>query len=112
QSNNTNPLLPVFTAALNHVAELVEPSTNEPARTFTTTLKILKADGFPKELLGAELALAVQAPDHARVSGAWEDQQWAVCRDGQEVWIEAVTKKFGLLGLPNVPPFGSAPDGA
>jgi hypothetical protein len=111
QTNDTNPLLPVLTAALNQVAALVEPATNEPLRTFTTTLKILKADGLPKELPGSQLALALQAPDHARVAGAWDNQEWVVCRDGQEVWIDAVTKKFGLLGSPEIPPFASDPEG-
>jgi hypothetical protein len=111
QTSDTNPLSPVFTAALNQVAALVEPATNEPPRTFTTTLKILKADGLPKELSGSQLALAIQAPDHVRVAGALDDQQWVVCRDGQEVWINAVTKKFGLLGSPDIRPFASAPDG-
>ncbi|MGO8699014.1 MAG: C45 family autoproteolytic acyltransferase/hydolase [Limisphaerales bacterium] len=107
----TNQLLPVFTAALNQVAALVEPATNEPPRTFTTTLKILQADGLPKELLGSQLELALQTPDHVRVAGAWEGQQGVICRDGQEIWINAVTKKFGLLGLPGIPPFASGPDG-
>jgi isopenicillin-N N-acyltransferase-like protein len=111
QTSDTNPLSPVFTAALNQVAALVEPATNEPPRTFTTTLKILKADGLPKELSGSQLALAIQAPDHVRVAGALDDQQWVVCRDGQEVWINAVTKKFGLLGSPDIRPFANAPDG-
>jgi len=109
--DDTNQLLPVFTAALNQVAALVEPATNEPPRTFTTTLKILQADGLPKELVGSQLELAMQAPDHVRIEGAWDGQQGIVCRDGQEVWINAATKKFGLLGLPNIPPFASAPDG-
>jgi hypothetical protein len=107
---DTNSLLPVFTAALNQVAALVEPATNEPRRTFTTTLKILQADGLPKELVGSQLALAIQAPDHVRVAGAWEDQQWVVGRDGQEVWINAVTKNFGLQGSPDVPAFANAPE--
>jgi len=109
-TDDTNSLLPVFTAALNQVAALIEPPTNQPPRTFTTTLKILKADGLPKELAGSQWALALQAPDHLRVAGAWDGQQWAACRDGQEVWINAATKKFGLLGSPDIPPFASAPD--
>lgn len=110
ETNDATPLLPVFTAALTQVAALVEPGANEPPRTFATTLKILQADGLPKKLSGSELALAIQAPDHVRVAGAWDGQQAVVCRDGQEVWINAVTKKFGLLGLPEVPAFANVPD--
>jgi hypothetical protein len=110
RTNDTSSLLPVFTAALNQVVALVEPPTNEPPRTFTTTLKILQADGLPKGVSGSQLVLAMQAPDHVRVAGAWDDQQWVMCRDGQEVWINAVTKKFGLLGSPDIPPFASVPN--
>jgi hypothetical protein len=97
ETNDSNLLLPVFSAALTQVAALVEPGTIEPPRTCTTTLKIRQADGLSKELLGSEWTLAVQAPGHLRVAGAWDGQQLAACRDGQEVWINAVTKKFGLL---------------
>jgi isopenicillin-N N-acyltransferase-like protein len=110
RTDDTNSLLPVFTAALNQVVELVEPASNQPPRTFTTTLKILKADGFHEELSGHQIALALQAPGHLRLAGAWDDQQWVVGRDGQEVWINAATKKFGLLGSPDIAPFASAPE--
>jgi isopenicillin-N N-acyltransferase like protein len=110
QTNHTNSLVSVFTAALSNLTALVEPNANQPLQTFTTTLNIQQADGLPKELTDSRWDLAFQAPGHVRVAGVIDHQQWVACRDGQEVWINAVTKKFGLLGSPEIPAFASAPD--
>jgi outer membrane lipoprotein-sorting protein len=72
-------------------------------------VKVLKAGGAPKELEGVELEVAFQAPGHVRLSTQWEHQSYVVCRDNQEVWVYAPTKKFGLIGSPGTPPFSTAP---
>lgn len=110
QTTNTNSPVQVFSAALTSLARLVEPAAGQPPRTFTTTLKIVKADGLPSELAGRELELAFQAPDHLRVSAQWDRLGHTVCRDGQQVWIYVPDKKFGLLGSPDVAPFSTAPE--
>jgi outer membrane lipoprotein-sorting protein len=96
--------------AVERVARIVEPLTNQPPRTFTATFRILKADGLPKELVGREVGLAFQAPDHLRISGQWENQRLVACRDGQEVWVDEPGKKFGLIGSPDQPLFSGAPE--
>src|SRR6266446_8259385 len=109
-SAETNSTVQLFGGALARLARIVEPPTNEAPRTFTTTLKVVKADGLPNELVGREFELAFQAPDHVRVSATWEGQRFVVCRDGQELWIHEPAKQFGLRGSPDVPPFRTAPD--
>src|SRR5262245_56839847 len=74
----------LFGGALEQVAHIIRPPTNHPPRTFTTTLKILKADGLPKEFVGREIGVAFQAPDHLRLSAKWDHQDVVACRDGQE----------------------------
>lgn len=100
----------LFGGALERVARIVEPSTNQPPRTFTTTLKILKADGLPKEAVGHEIRLAFQGPDHVRLSAQWANQDLVVCRDAQEVWVDVPGKKLALVGTPEQPLFTMSPD--
>ena len=110
QQTETNSPLRSFAGALTRLVQVIQPATNEPPRTFTTTLKIVKADGLPEELVGHEFALAYQAPDHLRLSAQWDGQDYVICRDAQEVWVHMPGKKFGLLGLPDVPLFTAVPD--
>ncbi len=109
QASDTNSVQ-LLGSALARLAAIVEPPTNEAPATFTTTLKILKADGLPKELVGHEFELAFQAPDHARLAARWNDQDFVLCRDQQEVWVYEPARKFGLRGSPDVPLFSTAPD--
>src|ERR1035441_4261799 len=85
------------------------PSTNQAPRTFTTTVKVIKADGLPKEIEGRELDLAYQGPDHLRIGAKWDRHSYVACRNGQEVWIYAPGKKFGLVGSPDQAPFSTVP---
>ena len=64
---------------------------------------------MPKEVEGREFGLAFQAPDHLRIGANWDRQSYVACRDGQEVWIYAPEKKFGLIGSPDQAPFSTAP---
>ena len=72
---------------------IVAPPTNQPLRTFTTTVKLIKAEGLPKEAEGQELDLAFQAPDHLRLAVKWDRQSYIAARDGQEVWVYAAGEK-------------------
>jgi hypothetical protein len=105
----TNSAAKYFAGALTRLVRLVEP-TNDTPRTFTTSIKILKADGLPKELAGQTLELAFQAPDRLRLAAQYERQNVSVGRDQQEVWVEVPAKRFALLGSPDVPPFSTAPE--
>ena len=110
QTAETNSPLRVFAGTLSRLAQLIQPPTNEAPRTFTTTLKIVKAEGLPNELVGHDLALAYQAPDRVRLAANWDGQDYVVGRDGQEVWIHMPAKKFGLIGSPDVALFTSVPE--
>jgi hypothetical protein len=109
QEAQTNSPAEVFSGALARLAAIFQPSTNEPPRTFSTTVKILKADGLPGELAGRELELAIQAPDHLRLSAEWEQQSYIVGRDGEDLWVHVPGKKFGVIGSPKVARFSTSP---
>jgi hypothetical protein len=99
----------LFGNALEKVTRIIEPPTNQTAKTFTTILKIVKADGIPKEFMGGEIKIAFQAPDHVRLSARWDNQDIVACRDDQEVWVDVPTRKFGLIGEPDKPLFSTNP---
>jgi len=109
QPAETNSPTQVFAGGLARLVAIFQPPTNEPPRTFTTTLKILKADGLPGELAGHELEVAIQAPDHLRLSAEWKHQGYIAGRDGEELWVHVPGKKFGLIGSPNVARFSASP---
>ncbi len=100
----------VFSATLVKTARAIEPPNGATAQTFSTHLKIIRADGLPKELLGRELDLAFQAPDRLRLQAVVEGETYSFGRDGQQLWVHAPAKKFGIIGAPDRPRFASAPD--
>jgi outer membrane lipoprotein-sorting protein len=110
EATNTNSAVQVLASALAKLAVLVQPPAGEPARTFATTLKIARAEGLPGELAGREWELAFQAPDHLRLAAKLNHESYLLGRNGQEVWLDAPERKFGLIGSPEVAPFSTAPD--
>src|ERR1039458_99301 len=54
QNNSPSQL---FARALTQLVAIVQPPTNQAPRTFTTTVKVIKADGLPKEVEGREFDL-------------------------------------------------------
>jgi outer membrane lipoprotein-sorting protein len=111
QETQTNSPAQLFARALTRLVAIIEPPANQATRTFTTTLKVNKADGLPKEIEGRELDLAYQGPDRLRIGANWDRQSYVVCRNVQEVWVYAPGKKFGLIGSPDQAPFSTAPAG-
>jgi outer membrane lipoprotein-sorting protein len=110
QPTETNSPVQVLSSVLAKVALLVQPPAGEPARTFATTLKIARAEGLPGDLAGGEWDLAFEAPDHLRLAAKWNRESFLLGRNGQEVWLDAPERKFGLIGSPEVAPFSTAPD--
>ena len=111
QEAQTNSPPQLLAKALTQLVAIIQPPTNLAPRTFTTTLRILKAKGLPEEIEGKELSLAFEAPDHLRLSATWENQNYVAARDGQELWVHVPAKKFGLVGSPDKAPFSTSPDG-
>ena len=110
QDDSTNSPATFLVQAVNQLVAILEPPTDKPARTFTTILKVVKAAGLPKEAAGREVELAFQAPEHLRIAAKVEEYNIVACRDGQELWVYAPAKKFGLLGSPDKAPFSTTPD--
>jgi isopenicillin-N N-acyltransferase-like protein len=109
QETQTNSPAQLFARGLTQLVAILEPPTNQAPRTFTTTVKVLKAEGLPKGAEGRELELAFQAPDHLRLALKWDRQSYVAARDGQELWVYAPEKQFGLIGSPDKAPFSTAP---
>lgn len=95
---HTNSPMQYLLEAVNWVATILEPPTNQAPRTFTTSLQVTKAEGLPKEIAGQEVALAFQAPDRLKIRVTWEKEDLVLCRDGQAMWIYAAAERFGMLG--------------
>ncbi len=110
QTTNTNSAAQLLASALTRLAVLVQPPSGEPARTFAATVKVAKADGLPLQLASSELELAFQAPDCLRLALNLGEDRFLLGRNGQEVWLHAPGKKFGLIGSPEAAPFATAPD--
>ena len=102
----------LFTAVLHKVVNLVEPAAGAAPQTFSAKLKLTQADGAPKQLAGQQLELAFQAPARLRLAASVEGKAYTLGRDGQQLWVHAAEKKFGVIGSPDVPRFASAPEKA
>ena len=100
----------IFSAALGKIANIIDPAPGTETRTFSTTLEITKADGLPKEAAGQRATLAYQAPDRLALSAEVSGRRFSIGRDGQEIWIHAAGKNFGVLGKAGVPRFATAPE--
>ena len=96
-------------AVVGKIASLIEPAPGSPAQTLSATVKIVRADGVAKGSAGHSIEAALQAPDHFKVAAEVEGRRLVLCRDGQQMWINAPAKGFGLLGSPDVPRFAAAP---
>ena len=110
QEANTNSPAHYFIQAVNRLAAILEPPASQAPRTFTTTLKVTKAEGLPSQVAGREMGIAFQAPDHLRISATWEQESFVVCRDGQQSVGLLAGEKFGIVGSPDEPPSSTATD--
>ncbi len=99
-----------FTAAVERLADVIAPRNHNAARTFTATLRVVRAP--MKEAAGRTAALAFQAPDKLRLSAEVSGSQYAVGRDGQEVWMSSSAKNWGIIGKPGLLRFARDPASA
>lgn len=96
-----------FAAALQHIVQLFNPETGQ---TFHTRVKLLEGERLPKPMIGKEVGVAFQAPDRLRVQAEYDGAPLHLGRDGQTLWVRVPAKRFGVLGLPNLPRFSGVPD--
>ena len=99
----------LFGEALLKLAALIEPAPGAPAQALSVLLKVSRADGLPKEVVGHGLDLSWQAPDRLILNAEIGGEQYSVGRDGESLWVHAPGKKFGIVGKPGLPRFASEP---
>lgn len=109
QETNSPTPLQVFSGAIQRLIGIIEPPAGADAPVLTATLQFDKVRGVPKELSGQSVALAFQAPDRGRLSVKYKNENYALGRDGQQIWMHALGKKWGIVGKPGEPRFLSAP---
>jgi hypothetical protein len=97
----------LFTAAVNQFADVYEPPAGTAARTFSTRLRVVRSS--VKEAAGREASVAYQAPDKLRLSANVDGSDYAVGRDGNQIWFYVSGKKWGVVGKPGVPKFTADP---
>ena len=100
----------VLVSSLQKLAAIVEPAPGSDPHTFSLELEISKADGLPKELAGRSARVAYQAPDRLLLSTEVKGQKFSLGRDGQELWVYAGDKHFGVIGKPGQARFSTAPE--
>jgi hypothetical protein len=97
-------------ASLMQVAAVVQPAEGQTAPAVSGRVVAVEAEGGLKGVAGHTVDFAFQAPDHLRLEGEIEKVQLALGRDGDELWLHAPAKKFGVLGKRGVPRFAATPD--
>jgi isopenicillin-N N-acyltransferase like protein len=100
----------LFGDALQKLAALVEPAPGTPPQALSVLLKVSRADGLPKEMVGRAVDLSWQAPDRLILNAEIGGERYSAGRDGESLWIHAPGKKFGVIGKPGLPRFASEPD--
>ncbi|MEW6302477.1 MAG: C45 family autoproteolytic acyltransferase/hydrolase [Verrucomicrobiota bacterium] len=100
----------ILSASLAKVGAVIEPLPGQPAQVFSGQLKLTRAAGLPKEMLGQAVEVTWQAPDQLRLAAKVDGKDYTAGRDGQELWLYAGAKDFGIIGKPGVARFGTAPE--
>ena len=91
-------------------AAALDAGRDTPAQTFSATLEVTKAAGAPKELAGRKVSVGLQAPDKLFLSAEVDGNTYSIGRRGQELWIYAPEKKFGVVGKRGELRFKSNPE--
>jgi isopenicillin-N N-acyltransferase-like protein len=100
----------LLAAVIGKVSVMVEPPAGSVPRTWSMTVRVVAAEGLGQGIVGQQVEVAFQAPDRFRLAGQVERHPLVVARNGQQLWIVAPEKNFGILGLPGRPRFATAPE--
>ncbi len=100
----------ILGAAVGKLAALIEPPADAAPKTLSATLRLVEAEGLGPNLAGRSAQVAFQAPDKLTVTVEIEGRELQAGRNGQELWVFAPGKKFGVVGVPEVPRFRTRPD--
>ena len=107
-------------APANFLARLVpealkylNPPSPADAKTIELDLAVFEATGVPKEFIGKKISILVRPPDRLKITAHIMDTDIVIGRRGpDEIWFYAPSKKFGLVGSPEVPRFAADPASA
>ena len=104
------PAIQILTGAVNKWADLVEPSEDQSPQTLTTTIKVVRGEGLPREVRDLTANLSLRAPDRLRLSATIGGDAYTIGRAGQNLWVHMPSKHFALVGSPDVPRFKAFPE--
>ncbi len=98
---------------LPEALKYLNPPSADEAKTIELDLAIVEATGVPKELIGEKISILFRAPDHLKITAHVMDTDLVIGRRGpDEIWFYVASKKFGLLGSPEIPRFTADPTSA
>lgn len=106
----TEPPQMLLGRAVAQLINLVEPPAGAPARAVSGRVKVIEATGPAKAVSGREATFSLQAPDRLRLAASIERRDLVLGRDGQQLWIYAPAKSFGVVGSADVPRYVTRPD--
>ena len=98
----------LFSTAIRKIASAFDPNAAEPVA-LRTTLEVLRGESLPKELREAKIEVAISAPDRLRLATIVDKERIEAGRIGQELWVLAAAKNFGIRGVQGVPRFAADP---
>ncbi len=101
----TSTAEPSLETALQQILSVLSPGPDAAPQTFTSTVRFVRAAGLPAEVLGHKATLALQMPDHLRLSVSVDGETFRVGRNKTQLWMHASRKKFGIIGSPEAPRF-------
>jgi len=98
-----------FSAMVGRVLDLIEPPAGAKPKTVSLKAVVVKGVGLPAEVVGKQLELAYQAPDHLRIALELDGAKYLAARNGNEIWAYNVAKRFAILAVDGVPMFSTMP---
>ena len=91
----------------------LNPPSEAEAKTIELELSIVESSGVPKEFIGEKISILLRPPDHLRITARVMDTDIIIGRRGpDEIWFYVPSKKFGLVGSPEIPRFTADPTSA
>lgn len=98
----------LFSRSIRKLAAVFDAKAAERI-TLRTTVEVLAGEALPKELRNAKLDIAISAPDRLRIGTTIDQERIEAGRIGQELWVWAPGKRFGIRGVQNVARFAADP---
>ncbi|HET6248893.1 MAG TPA: C45 family peptidase [Tepidisphaeraceae bacterium] len=99
----------VLFSTIDACLNIIDPPAASEPKTFLVTIKVMQADGLPKQAAGASAQIAFQSPDHLHIVASVDGESYSAGRDGGELWTDEPSKHFALLGKPGVLRFANDP---